>query len=208
MGIANPYVNNNGVADKQGPVAPSQNFGRLQLYARANINSPDPVEYQNGPLNDIGQPDGTDGKIAGLMSESPVFAITPPSNFTLRILLEGYHKGLDTGIVGQPGTEGTGFENNALRIRFYTNEGNAPGTLVPNTTTLNKDNYSADSRNPENRGKGKYNFADIPFTLADAIPGDYFVVVDNLNYLPIMSAFAANFKYEGNGEDVRTLTSG
>jgi len=47
MSIANPDVNGNDLKDKQGPVPAAQTTARLQLYGRANINSPQPLEYKN-----------------------------------------------------------------------------------------------------------------------------------------------------------------
>ncbi|MCL2039464.1 MAG: T9SS type A sorting domain-containing protein [Bacteroidetes bacterium] len=198
MSIANSDVKNNKSYDEQGKVPSVQTNGRLQLFARANINSPDPLEYANGE-------NGKDGLIKTLMSESPVFSITPPSNFTVRVLLEGYHKGLDSGIVGILGTD---YESNGLNIRLYTNEGGMPGNYVPNSTISNKSSYSAESRNIANRGRDKNNFANVPFTLDAVIDGNYFVVVDNLNYLSMMSAFAANFRFAGDLDTTWAVESG
>ena len=198
MSIANSDVKNNKSYDEQGKVPSVQKNGRLQLFARANINSPDPLEYANGE-------NGKDGIIKTLMSESPVFSITPPSNFTVRVLLEGYHKGLDSGIVG---VLGTNYEENGLNIRLYVNESGTPGDYVPNSSVSNKNSYSTESKNINNRGKEKNNFANVPFTLDAVIDGNYFVVLDNLNYLSIMSAFAANFKFAGDIDTTWTIESG
>jgi len=134
------------------------------------------------------------------MTEGPIFSITPPSNFTVRLLLEGYHKGKDTGIVGILGNEQDGYDNNALRIRFYADNGGEPGLYIPNSETMNKSTYSTDAKSTANRNKGKNNFANIPFTLTEATGGKYYVVVDNINYLPIMSAFPAEFLFIGDDE--------
>ena len=199
MSIANSDVKRDNSFDEQGKVPPVQSNGRLQLFARANINSPTPLEYANGE-------NGKDGLIKGLMSESPIFSITPPSNFTVRVLLEGYHKGIDSGIVGNLGTT---YEDNGLRIRFYEDAGGVPGSLVPNTLTINKSNYTVESKNTANRGRNQNNFANIPFTLTEAIDSTYFfVVVDNLNYLPVMSVFPALFRYAGDIDTSWSVESG
>jgi hypothetical protein len=200
MSIANPDVNGNDLKDGQGPVPAAQTTARLQLYGRATLNSPDPLEYKNGPEDDRCIKDGSEGTIKGLMTEGPVFSITPPSNFTVRLLLEGYHKGVDTGIVGILGNEQDGYENNALRVRFYRDNGGEPGLYVPNTETVNKSTYSTSARSTNNRNRGNNTFANIPFTLTEATEGLYYVVVDNINYLPIMTAFPAQFLFEGDDE--------
>jgi hypothetical protein len=191
MSIA--YVDREDAKQSQIPVPATQKDGRLQLFGRANINSPDPLEYANKLR-------GKETMIYSLMSEGPVFSITPPSNFTVRLLLEGYHKGLDTGIVGRLGTEQGGVENLAMRIRFYKDEGDFPGAYDEGSETLNKDTYSRDARSGANRNRAGNNFANIPFTLTETGSGKYFVVVDNLNYLPVMSAFGAVFDFNGDNE--------
>lgn len=200
LSVANPDVKGNLSYDEQGPVPSSQKNARLQLFARANINSPSPLEYYaNGE-------DDKDGIIKTLMSQSARFSITPPSNFTVRVLLEGYHQGLETGIVGR--LDNTAFENNALRIRFYQNNANYPGEYIPNSMTINKDNYSASAKNPVNRGNGTNDFANVRFTLPEVIDGKYFVVVDHQNYLPIMSAFPAEFFFKGDDLTTWSIESG
>ena len=199
MGIT--YVSRDDSKEEQLPVPATQKNARLQLFGRANINSPEPLEYANGEIPNVTH-------IYTLMSEGPVFSITPPSNFTVRMLLEGYHKGLDTGIVGILGNENDGLGNHALRIRFYENAGGMPGRYVENTETLNKDTWSKDSRNPINRNAGTNNFANIPFTLTEAVSGDYFVVVDNQNYLPVMSFYSTRFEFEGDVDSTWSIESG
>jgi hypothetical protein len=197
MSLANSDVKRDRSYDEQGTVPSTQTNGRLQLFARANINSPDPLEYSND-----------DGKINTLMSEGPVFSITPASNFTVRLLLEGYHIGGVIGKTAQTGILGTEYESNGLNIRFYQNEAGTPGDFVANSTTLNKASYSKTAMNPANRNKGDFSYANIPFTLTEAVDGQYFVVIDNINYLPIMSAFAATFKYVGDDETTWGVESG
>jgi hypothetical protein len=198
MSIANSDVKRDKSYDEQGTVPSTQTNGRLQLFGRSTLNSPDPLEYANGE-------NGKDGLIRTLMSESPIFSITPASNFTVRVLLEGYHKGKDTGIVGNLGTS---YEDNGLRIRFYEDNGGIPGSYVANSMTLNKSMYSTSSRNIANRNANDNNFANVAYTLSEAIDGNYFVVVDNLNYLPIMSTFAAEFRFAGDVDTTWAIESG
>jgi len=114
--VANPIAETvSGIG--QGPVPSTQQKGRFRLYGRANINSPKPLEYEANGV------DSKDGLIPGLKSEGPSFNITPQSNFTVRVLLEGYHQGNVKGITGSLPPSGDNddatFRANGLRIRFY-----------------------------------------------------------------------------------------
>ena len=201
MGIANPDLNNNLSYDMQGPVASSQQSGRLELVARANVNSPDPLEFANYMTKADGTPDTT--LIPTLRNEGPTFSITPPSNFTVRVLLEGYHQ--RGNILGNLGNT---FENNALRMRLYRDNGTEPGDFVPNTIRPNQSSWLTTAKNPANRQAGENNFANVPFTLTEALDGKYFVVIDHQNYLPLMSAYAAGFQFEGDNAATWGIESG
>lgn len=197
LSIANPDENHDLVYTDQGKIEATAGDARFQLFARANINTPDPLEYdyngQNGPKR--------------LMSESPKFVITPSSNFTLRMLLEGYHGGAETGIVNNIGNT---FENNGVRIRLYQANGNEPGVLVPNSTQISTKRYAdwANAKNVANRGAGTNNFANIPYVFTEVFDSTYYVVVDHQNYLPVMSAYPARFKFTGDDLETWDIESG
>jgi len=196
LSIANPDVNKDLVYSDQGAINAAAINGRFRLYARASINSPTPLEYDN----DL----GASGIIRTLMSESPSFTITPPSNFTLRMLLEGYHDRGKTNNIGRT------FENNGVRIRFYRDNGGAPSDLIPNSTVVSTKGYTNDPtvRDPANRNNGQNNFANIPFVLPEVFDGKYYVVVDHQNYLPVMSAYPATFRFTGDDLETWDLESG
>ena len=194
MGLANPDANKNFQFDAQGPVDATQQSGMLELVARANVNSPEPLEFANYIRNTDGSESVT--LIEELKSEGPSFSITPPSNFTVRVLLEGYHQGMNGNILGQLGNT---FETNALQIRFLRDNSNEPtADFVPNTKMPNKQGYTISARNPANRMAGDNSFGNVPFTLTEALDGRYFVVVEHQNYLPVMSAYSAQFLFDGN----------
>ncbi len=197
LSMANPDLNKDLAYADQGNIEATAINGRLRLFARANINSPSPLEYDNTPQ----------GFIETLMSESPSFTITPPSNFTLRLLLEGYHAGTTTGIVNNIGRT---FEGNAVRIRLYKDNAGSPSDLIANSTKLSTKGYAnwGEAKNIANRGEGTMNFANIPFVFTEVYDGSYYVVVDHQNYLPVMSAYPARFFFTGDDPETWTVESG
>lgn len=195
--ITDPDADKNGTYDDQDVIGAAMTNGRLQLRARAFINTPDPLEYDNDD----------DGFIQSLITESAQFNITPPSNFTVRMLLDGYHGGLASGI-GQ--NIGTAFNNKGVRIRLFTDNAGRPGTLVPYSEAVSEDAYGtwAQTKDVANRNGGNNNFANIPFVFTEVQDGRYYVVVDHLNYLPVMSAYAAPFYYTGDNTATWDVESG
>lgn len=195
--VADPDANKDGVYNDQSVIGAAMTNGRLRLRARANINTPTPLEYDNG----------TNGFIQTLITESAQFNITPPSNFTVRVLLDGYHGGYASGIVNNIGTT---FANKALRIRLFQDNAGVPGAYVPNSTAISNDGYYnfSTAKLITNRNAGSNNFANVPFVLTDVADGRYFVVVDHLNYLPVMSAYAAPFYYTGDNLSTWAIESG
>ena len=193
---SNPDVNGDLIYTDQGAVEATAVNGRFRLFARANINSPEPLEHDNGT--------GASGIIETLKSESPSFTITPQSNFTVRLLLEGYHNEGRTNNIGRT------FEQNAVRMRFYKDNAGAPSDLIPNSTVVSTKGYTNDAavRNPENRNGGTNTYANIPFVLPEVFDGKYYVVVDHQNYLPVMSAYPATFKFVGDDFDTWAIESG
>ncbi len=195
--IADPDANKDGVYNDQSVIGAAMTNGRLRLRARANINTPYAFEYDNG----------SDGFMQTLITESAQFNITPPSNFTVRVLLDGYHGGYASGIINNIGTN---FANKGLRIRLFEDNSGVPGSYVPNSTVLSTDKYYnfTQSKLIINRNGGANNFANVPFVLTDVADGRYFVVIDHLNYLPVMSAYAAPFYYVGDNLSSWDIESG
>lgn len=195
--VTDPDLNKDGQYLDQGKIGAAKTNGRLRLKARANINTPDPLEYDNG----------TWGKLESMLTESSNFNITPPSNFTVRTLLEGYHAGSVTGITANIGDK---FTTNGLRIHLFEDNAGRPGNYVANSTAVSADRYTNASTAMAiaNRNAGANDFANVPFVFTDVQDGRYFVVVEHQNYLPVMSAFAAPFYFSGDDESTWNLESG
>lgn len=195
--ITDPDENKDGTYDDQAEIGAAMTNGRLRLRARANINTPDPLEYDNGSW----------GFMQSLITESANFNITPPSNFTVRLLLEGYHRGTGTAM---PYNIGDKFSNNGLRIHLFKDNAGRPGEYVANSTAVSSDKYAdfATSSDPANRNAGDKNFANVPFVFTDVNDGRYFVVVEHQNYLPVMSQYAAPFYYAGDNITTWDIESG
>ena len=193
LGIANPSaVIPSGVG--QGPVDATQKNGRFRLWGRANINSPNPLEYSVNGVDD------SEGLITTLRSEGPSFSITPQSNFTVRVLLEGYHSGTQNGIIGSLPSSGTAdekFRANGLRLRFYDENFNP---VEPAIAVANKADYDPSAKNIANRQRGTNDFANVKFTLTEALDGNYYAVLEHQNYLPIMTAYPAKFAFRGESQ--------
>jgi hypothetical protein len=194
LGIANPDAETVSGARGQGTVPATQKTGRFRLYGRANINSPKPLEYQANGV------DAKDGLITGLKSEGPSFNITPQSNFTVRVLLEGYHQGNVTGITGSlppnANDDEATFRANGLRIRFY----DETYTPIANGVTTNRADYTTTAKNVANRQKGTNDFANVKFTLTEMNELPYYVVIEHQNYLPIMTAYTTPFIFTGESK--------
>lgn len=188
VSMSDPDVNNDGVKDDRGPISATLANARLRLSGRAQVNSASPLEYTT---------------LKYLRTEGPVFTITPASNFTIRVLLEGYHKGSADQIAGVLGTT---YATNGLRINLYSNAGGRPGSLVK--TAQSAQGYAqTDPLNPV-RGTDGSEFADVPFVFTDMLDGDYYVVVEHNNHLPIMSKTPAPFYFSGDDKATWAIESG
>lgn len=139
--------------------------------------------------------------VTSVQSESPLFTVTPASNFVTRVVLEGYHTGTSaTSLVNMP----TSYAGGGLKISLYKDNAGAPGSFV--ATSESADGYSSTSYS--DRNAGNYNYANVPFTFENLQDGNYWVVVEHLNHLPVMSRFAAPFAFGGNASSTWTLASG
>ena len=78
------------------------------------------------------------------------------------------------------------------------------GELVDSADS--KEGY--ENRMPEDRARNTNNFANVNFIFPDLTDGSYWVVVDHLNHLPVMSRFAAPFIYEGDVHNTWAIESG
>ncbi len=205
VNVSDPDLNNDSTFNDQGPIAAANTNARLRLTGRSLINGY-LLEYNNGT-------NGAFGYVNSLRVESPLFTITPPSNFTVRVLLEGYHEGTTNGIVANLGTTPYTQNGNGLLINLYTNNANQFGTYVSSSVSSNgagSGGYlnTTTALATANRNAGANNFANVPFVFDTIADGRYFVVVDHINHLPIMSRFAAPFKFTGDDATTWAIESG
>ncbi|MDQ1267061.1 MAG: Dockerin protein, partial [Bacteroidota bacterium] len=68
--------------------------------------------------------------------------------------------------------------------------------------------YGYDNRDPVNRNRATNRFGNVNFIFTDLTDGNYWIVVEQINHLPIMSRFAAPFKYEGDDRSTWAIESG
>jgi hypothetical protein len=200
VSVSDPDLNNDSTFNDQGQIAAANTNGRLRLRGRTTLNGYD-FEYLNGA-------NGTDGEIADLRVESPLFTITPQSNFTVRTVLEGYHEGSVEGIKANLGTTDWDADGNGLRIYLYENNANQPGSLVATAVSENGYLNSTTAFDTDNKGAGENDFANVPFVFDSIGDGRYFVKVDHINHLPVMSRFAAPFYFSGDDNDTWAVESG
>lgn len=179
--------------DDRGPIAASQTNARLRFRGRATINDLAPEEYTTYEY---------------LRAEGPIFTITPPSNFTVRVLLEGFHNGTVSAITGSLGTT---YETNGLRITLYNSQSSLPstsaGTAVSTQGYAQTDPLANPARGTTLSGSASQ-FADVPFVFTEVLDGDYFVVVQHQNHLPIMSKYVAPFQFDGDDASTWEIESG
>lgn len=181
---ANPDADGDGTisgATDQGPLPAALQNARLRLQYKNTFNTTLYSDKDQGEL----------------------FTITPQSNFTIRLLLEGYHSGTDENMTGVLPTAGT-FDEGAVRILLYEENGGSPGDYV--TSALSKADYS--DKDPSNMGNNGSRFADLSYVFTDIPEGNYWVVVEQLNHLPLRSKEAAPFVFSGDDLDTWTIESG
>lgn len=194
LSVADPDISNDGTYNDQGPIAATMTNGRFRLQGRATINGIT-LEYENGG----------DGDVPTLRTESPLFNITPPSNFTVRTVLEGYH--VQRTIQNDLGNT---YDTKGVQIKLFTNNANMPGTLVDQSVSTQ--GYASTNALDPTSGTGRFNdgsdYANIPFVFTELDDGRYFVVVEHLNHLPVMSKYAAPFYYAGDDATTWDVESG
>ncbi len=192
VAITDPDANDDGATGDQGPMGAAMTNGRLKLSGRSTVNGY-VVEWDND----------ADGMMHSLYAESQYFNITPPSNFTVRVIPEGYYTGTTQTITDL----GTSYEDGGLKISLYTDNAGVPGTLV--ATSESTEGYlDADALDKTNQNAATNTFANVPYVFTDIEDGDYFVVVEHINHLPVMSKYAAHFNFSGDESSTWLLESG
>lgn len=169
--IGDPDENNDGSFIDQGPLSASLTNARLRLKGKYTIN----------------------GETANLETEGPLFTITPSSNFTVRLMLEGYHRGATAGV--RANDLASTFDRGGLRIQLYSDNANEIGTKI-GPVVESKQGFA--ERDPANRLGGNNKYGNVNFVFTDLTNGSYWVLVEHLNHLPIMSRFPAPFQFTGD----------
>lgn len=178
--VADPDLDNDGTFRDQGPISAALVNARLRLTGDYIIN----------------------GETDTITVEGPIFTITPETNFTIRTLLEGRHDGAVSG--RNLRDLGSTYSTGGLKIKLYTDNKGSLGVLVDSAESI----YGYDGKDPANLKNGNNRFANVNFVFTDLTDDDYWVVVDHINHLPIMSRFAAPFVYEGDVISTWEIESG
>ena len=168
---ANPDVNRDGINNDQGPLSPTLTNARLRLTGSFTIN----------------------GEKMPLQTEGPLFTITPASNFTVRIMLEGYHQGNTAGRrVNQLGST---YDLGGLRIKLYSDNSDEVAAMVGSEATSI---FGYTDTDPANLNRGNNRFGNVEFVFTDVANGSYWLLVEHINHLPIMSRRPAPFLFTGD----------
>ncbi len=195
-----PDLNDDGTFNDPGRMSAVLTQARLRL--RASIS------YNNGVGNDT------------IRAVSKVFTVTPTSNFSVRVLMQGYHQGIEAAnATVTPGAAtpfrqiGSAFANGGLRIKLFSDVAGAPGVLVDSaesnsTYHPNAFTNSAINLNIRTNAIDGPVFAMVPFVFTNVPDGKYWVTVQHRNHLPIMSRIPAQFKYLGDDTTTYSLESG
>ena len=192
---ADPDMNNDFSYNDQGPLGAAKTNGRLLLNGRSTINGIT-LEYDNLAY----------GFMPSLQSMTEYFNITPPSNFTVRVMLEGRHQDKV-----MPNDVGTSYADGGFKISLYRNNSGIPGAKVDSAESEFGYASAATTFDPTVapvRGTDGSQYADVPFVFTELADGRYFVKVDHINHLPILSRFAAPFSYDGDDNGTWAVESG
>ncbi|MCC6844943.1 MAG: hypothetical protein LC116_08060 [Bacteroidetes bacterium] len=195
-----PDMNDDGVFADPGRISAVLTQARLRL--RSSIS------YNNNTGNDT------------IRAVSQVFTITPTSNFSVRVLLQGYHEGIEAGnatITPGPATAfrqlGSTYATGGLKIKLFSDVAGAPGVLIDSAESnslyhanaFNNSAINVDLRTDANDGPL---FAMVPFVFTSVPDGKYWVTVQHRNHLPAMSRIPAVFNYSGDDTTTYSLESG
>jgi len=175
---ANPDKNNDGQTNDQGELPATLTNARLKYNLKYRV------------FNSIGN----------LSAESQLFTITPSSNFTVRIIPEGYYNGKDNLL--RP--LGNSYETGGIKIKIYEDNNGNIGKLVDSAESF----FGYSDRNPANLNNGNNKFANIDFVFNDLKNKEYWCLVEHINHLPVLSRFAAPYLFTGDNPDTWRIESG
>jgi len=192
---ADPDMNNDFSYNDQGPLGAAKTNGRLLLNGRSTINGL-VLEYDNLSY----------GLMPSLQTMTDYFNITPPSNFTVRVMLEGHH--VNSKMANDVGST---YADGGYKITLYKNNSGIPGAGVDSAESEYGYVSHATAMDPTVapvRGIDGSQYANVPFVFTELADGRYFVKVDQINHLPILSRFAAPFTYDGDDNATWAVESG
>lgn len=178
--VADPDENNDGNFNDQGPLTAALTNARLRLTGQYTINS----------------------ETTQIQSEGPLFSVTPASNFTVRVLLEGRHDGDEAGNTLRQ--LGSSFNTGGLKITIFSDNSGALGNML--YTSESSDGY--DETDPANRNALNNRFGNVNFVFTDLSDGEYWVIVEHLNHMPVLSLYPAPFQYTGDDRTTWDVESG
>ncbi len=180
VSMADPDRNKDNLTVDQGPLSATLTNARLRLTGHFTIN----------------------GKTENIEAESPLFTVTPESNFTVRALLEGRHRGLLS--AGSFRDLPSSYAAGGLKLKLYADKSGKPGALLDSAES--ESGY--ESLSPADREGGDLNFANINFVFSELPDGRYWAKLENLNHLAVMSRFPAPFRFKGDDKSTRAIESG
>ena len=178
VSTANPDINKDNINLDQGALPIVKDNMRFRLNARYVL------ENQNFLLS----------------SESPLYSVIPGENFTLRVLLEGRHNGRSFPIDQIK----AGYDNGGFKVSLFENVNGKPGNKVGEA-----ENFAGyEELNAFNQNSGSNNFSNLGFLFPDLTTGEYWLLVEQKNHLPVMSRFPVTFVYEGDDKKSWVIESG
>lgn len=178
--IADPDKNDDGKYGDQGPLAASLTNARLRLHGTYSING------QSFPIE----------------SEGPLFTIIPESNFNVRVVLEGHHNGAFDG--RKMRNIARTYQEGGIRATLYEDKQGVRGNKVASAES----NLGYEDLDPINRARNNNKFANVNFLFPDIADGYYWVLLEQINHLPVMSRFPAQFIFAGDNKLTWDVESG
>ncbi|HRP02289.1 MAG TPA: T9SS type A sorting domain-containing protein [Candidatus Kapabacteria bacterium] len=216
--VGSPYWSGNKVTSISLPSNTDFKFYGLQdssIYAvNLNVSQANPDKNNDNKYNDQGALPATltnarlrlllkyriFDEIKSIASESSLFTITPGSNFTLRLVPEGYYDG-NSYPIRQIGSD---YDNGGVKIKIFEDNNGKIGKLIDSADSF----FQYSEVNPKNLNAGNNKFANIDFVFENLNKTAYWVLAEKRNYLPVLSRFAAPYIFEGDNPDTWRIESG
>ncbi len=179
VSMADPDLSNDGIQDDQGAISATLTNARFRITGKYSYLVEN-ISFQN---------------------EGPLFTITPATNFTIRVLPEGYHKGKLSDSIRNLKYN---FTDGGLKIKLFKDLGGSPGALIDSSESF--EGYT--DLSPANLDAGNNKFANVNFVFTNIVDDNYWVLVEHKNHLPILSRFPVTYKFTGDDENTFRIESG